>query len=485
MTVHENYTGVQILTGALRPATKYVVVHHTGSEHSTLENIEAWHKKQGWGGIGYHDVIDYRGRLHHTRPADEYGVHALNHNHHAYGICVMGDFSRRPPSEAQRWVLKKRLVEIFRQFPTAVLVGHGDLNDTACPGKYMDLLDIKEGVDFLNRFVSGIVKSPEDNRDWLFSRVFPLATTVARPIRYTIPQNPPTKDQLDRGTCGGFAMSYVKEIYHMIETGKYIRMSPLAIYLETRRLDAAVIPPEADGVTMRSLLKVATDYGAPYEASFQYNTTFKNTDLPPDNLKAQAWEHRALGYVRLTTMDEIEASIASNMPVAVGLYLMSNFLEAVDGVVPFNPTGTYYGLGGHAMAAIAYDSEKKLLGCKQSYGENTRYADRNGITWFPYNYVMLVLDFGMPMLFDAFSVIDFKPEPEMIVPKVWNVADGKVHVMLDGVPVKFKYVPPVIIKELGRTMLSLRDTAELFGYGVEYDATTNTVLLTSPRLDKC
>lgn len=129
----------------LRPSTEMIVVHHAGfpdgDKDSSAEEIHKFHQEvNGWAGIGYHYVIRKDGRIEQGRRPQMVGAHALHHNKNSVGICVAGNFDVAKIQSAQMDSLKLLtawLCQRYKLNPMAkgVIVGHRDLNDTACPGK--------------------------------------------------------------------------------------------------------------------------------------------------------------------------------------------------------------------------------------------------------------------------------------------------------------------------------------------------------------
>lgn len=72
----------------------FLVVHHTASSKTTVEQIRKWHKERGFSDIGYHAVIYGDGSLHRGRPEDKIGAHALGANAGSLGISVCGNFAK-------------------------------------------------------------------------------------------------------------------------------------------------------------------------------------------------------------------------------------------------------------------------------------------------------------------------------------------------------------------------------------------------------
>ena len=90
----------------MRPITKAIL--HCSATPDYPENdskydlfgavdIDAWHKKRGWQGIGYHYVIRRTGQLEHGRNISEIGAHVKGHNTGSVGVCYIG--SRTPTDE--------------------------------------------------------------------------------------------------------------------------------------------------------------------------------------------------------------------------------------------------------------------------------------------------------------------------------------------------------------------------------------------------
>lgn len=127
------------------PASEVIVIHHAGfpnvDKDSSAEEIHKFHQEtNGWAGIGYHYVIRKDGRIEQGRRPNAVGAHAYHHNKNSVGICVAGNFDIGKPTAAQfdslklltAWLCQRHNLDPMRK---GVIVGHKDLNDTACPGK--------------------------------------------------------------------------------------------------------------------------------------------------------------------------------------------------------------------------------------------------------------------------------------------------------------------------------------------------------------
>jgi hypothetical protein len=144
-----------LATDASAKSWKSIVLHHSATETGSIESIHAEHvlRKDAdgrpWLGIGYHFVIgNGRGMPDgETRSTFRWhdqiaGAHAgeRNHNENGIGICLVGDFNREPPTEAQQAALSELLKALQTQFgiADAGVMRHSAIKPTACPGKLFD-----------------------------------------------------------------------------------------------------------------------------------------------------------------------------------------------------------------------------------------------------------------------------------------------------------------------------------------------------------
>lgn len=135
-------TQLTFLLLAERPATNYIVIHHTGNpcdDDLSAEEIHQSHLSQGWAGIGYHYVIRKDGSIERGRPHNMIGSHACGFNSESIGIHVCGNFEIAEPTEAQQNSLSMLIAELCKIYgliaSADIVVGHRDLMATACPGE--------------------------------------------------------------------------------------------------------------------------------------------------------------------------------------------------------------------------------------------------------------------------------------------------------------------------------------------------------------
>jgi N-acetylmuramoyl-L-alanine amidase CwlA len=121
-----------------RKDTKYIVIHNVAGE-STAERIHQQHINQGWAGIGYHFFIDNDGGIWRGRPLNSQGAHVELANSDKVGICLNGNLDQRKPTDTQIKALLWLLDVLKQWYPNAQVKGHRDFNQTACPGRYVNI----------------------------------------------------------------------------------------------------------------------------------------------------------------------------------------------------------------------------------------------------------------------------------------------------------------------------------------------------------
>lgn len=119
-----------------------IIIHCSATPEGrnfTIQDITNWHKQAGFATIGYHYVIYRDGSIHLGRPIARIGAHCKGHNSHYIGICYIGGVAKdgKTPkdtrTDAQRLSLRTLVSRLQRQFPSAMLHGHNDYANKACP----------------------------------------------------------------------------------------------------------------------------------------------------------------------------------------------------------------------------------------------------------------------------------------------------------------------------------------------------------------
>jgi hypothetical protein len=120
-----------------------IIIHHSvtsegtnqASVESILRGIDDFHRRKGWGGIGYNFAVDHKGRIYEARGRDIIGVHAANHNGLNFGICYIGNTDKHLTADAVK-AIQTLVAELQEAANKKLNVrGHGSVNLTACPGR--------------------------------------------------------------------------------------------------------------------------------------------------------------------------------------------------------------------------------------------------------------------------------------------------------------------------------------------------------------
>lgn len=118
-----------------------LVSHHTVTANvydrtdvlRILREIDSYHRRRGWSGIGYSWIIDRFGRVWEGRGWGVVGSHTVGLNRYWHGVALLGDGRVTPTSEAvTAWWDVHAAAE--RLYGPQRRVGHRDVRTTACPG---------------------------------------------------------------------------------------------------------------------------------------------------------------------------------------------------------------------------------------------------------------------------------------------------------------------------------------------------------------
>lgn len=131
-----------------------IVIHHTASRDTgklDASDIRRLHKNEnGWRDVGYHFIVEQVDDTFEAvvgRPLHEKGAHVRGHNSDSVGVALVGNFEERTPDDRALSVLVSRVLRpLTRLFPDAEIVGHRDLGATLCPGKNIDLQQIRDMI---------------------------------------------------------------------------------------------------------------------------------------------------------------------------------------------------------------------------------------------------------------------------------------------------------------------------------------------------
>ena len=138
---------------------RWIVIHHSfPMVYGSAADIDRLHRKRGFDGLGYHFVIDNGGNdglveVGSRWEKQKHGAHCRvdknddNYwNEHGIGICLVGNFNGRAPSEKQMQSAARLVARLMADcnIPLKNILGHGQVPgaSTDCPGKSFPYRDL-------------------------------------------------------------------------------------------------------------------------------------------------------------------------------------------------------------------------------------------------------------------------------------------------------------------------------------------------------
>lgn len=129
-----------------RQKTDRIILHHADASNCTVEDIDRWHKGNGWSKIGYHFFIDKEGNVYRGREEDKVGAHAEGSNSDSIGICFEGKYEEEEMPEKQVKAGQELIEYLKNKYPSIdIIEKHSDVNSTSCPGKNFKFDEIVNG----------------------------------------------------------------------------------------------------------------------------------------------------------------------------------------------------------------------------------------------------------------------------------------------------------------------------------------------------
>ena len=134
------------LMDRMKPVNR-ITLHHDGMNAFTstnraaaarrIEAIRSAHRRQNWGDIGYHYVVDPAGRIWEARPLTWQGAHVRAQNEGNLGICVLGNYEVQRPNDRQIEAVERFILDRMQHYRVSAsrIFTHRELAATACPGR--------------------------------------------------------------------------------------------------------------------------------------------------------------------------------------------------------------------------------------------------------------------------------------------------------------------------------------------------------------
>ena len=204
---------------------------------------------------------------------------------------------------------------------------------------------------------------------------------------------PPIVDQGRIGSCTGNALAGALGFLERNELqadggpetfgSRFAPFSRLFIYYNERALEGT--QDQDSGAQIRDGIKTLAASGACRESVWKY--TPENVLKAPSSLAdEEAIKHRIANYLRMQTLAEMRACLASGFPFVFGFTVYESFesIEVASTGIMQVPSVDERVLGGHAVLAVGYDDEKQSLLVRNSWGEKWGIS---GYFYMPYEII--------------------------------------------------------------------------------------------------
>lgn len=135
------------LNGSLteRKNTNRIILHHAAAINCTADDVDRWHKNNGWTCIGYHFFVRKNGEVYRGRKESAVGAHANGSNSDSIGVCFEGNFEVESMPEAQAKAGQELVAYLKNKYGINKVQKHRDVNNTSCPGKNFSFDTIVNG----------------------------------------------------------------------------------------------------------------------------------------------------------------------------------------------------------------------------------------------------------------------------------------------------------------------------------------------------
>lgn len=126
-----------------RNKTTEIILHCSATKEDKdikAEEIDRWHKNQGWLCIGYNYVIELDGTIVEARGEKYVGSHCVGHNTNSIGICYIGGLdeagiSKDTRTEAQKEAMHALIKTLLKKYNLKIqdVHCHNEYSKKACP----------------------------------------------------------------------------------------------------------------------------------------------------------------------------------------------------------------------------------------------------------------------------------------------------------------------------------------------------------------
>lgn len=214
-----------------------------------------------------------------------------------------------------------------------------------------------------------------------FSNLLKKPASVSVDLRA---QCPPVYDQGALGSCTANAIGGMFEFMQQKQGVKPFMPSRLFIYYNERDLEGTV--GYDSGAFIRDGMKVINKLGVCKETTWPYKIS-QFVVKPPQSSYTEGLLNQSVQYMRVNrTVADLQKCLTDGYPFVFGFTVYESFESAevaATGIVPM-PKAKEKVLGGHAVMAVGYDVQRKLVLVRNSWGSSWGIK---GYFWMPIEYL--------------------------------------------------------------------------------------------------
>lgn len=123
-----------------------IIIHHAEASNCSVEDIHAWHKNNGWAGIGYHYFVRKDGSIYKGRPDNAIGAHCLGNNTNTLGVCFEGAYNNEIMPTEQLNAGRELIAYLKNEYLITEVGKHKDYMSTDCPGNNFPFSELVNGL---------------------------------------------------------------------------------------------------------------------------------------------------------------------------------------------------------------------------------------------------------------------------------------------------------------------------------------------------
>ena len=196
---------------------------------------------------------------------------------------------------------------------------------------------------------------------------------------------PQVYDQGKLGSCTANSIGFLYHYQELQQKNKDVfTPSRLFIYYNERKMEGHISTDS--GAEIHDGIKSVHDLGVCDEKNWNYDIEYFNVK-PSEFCYKQAKLHKALQYQAVKhNIEQFKLCLLHGYPVSFGFVVFESFESketATSGIMSM-PKKDEKELGGHAVALVGYDDDKKCFIVRNSWG--TTWGDK-GYFYMPYEFI--------------------------------------------------------------------------------------------------